>query len=236
MNCGRQFVGRKFIDADRLYDDYLFGKQTIAQLSGSYGTSKSTARQKLSLKRSARIISRDKNVVALMDATYWGKSLGVVVIKDSRTGKILWRKFIDRKETLSDYKEGVDWLISNKFKREGIVCDGLRGMFRLFDKYNVQMCQFHKVQIVKRYLTQSPEIDASKELLSIIKMLCHADKKSFIGIFNQWCNKWSYFLKERAKYVRTSKSHYIHRQIRSAYLSIKRNMPYWWCWYDNYEL
>ncbi|MGI6048396.1 MAG: hypothetical protein ACOYEG_10400 [Petrimonas sp.] len=64
----------------------------------------------MSLKRSTRIISRDKNVVVLMDATYWGKSFGVVVMKDSRTGKILWCKFIYGKETLSDYKEGIDRL------------------------------------------------------------------------------------------------------------------------------
>lgn len=101
---------------------------------------------------------------------------------------------------------------------------------------NVQMCQFHQVQIVKRYLTQSPELEASKELLSIIKMLCHTDKESFMGIFDQWCNKWSNFLKERVRDKRTGKSHYVHRRLRSAYLSIKRNMPYLGCWYDNYEI
>ena len=134
-----------------------------------------------------------------MDTTYWGRNFGVVVMKDSRTGKILWRKFIDRKETLSDYKEGVDWLLSNNFKIEGIVCDGLRGMFQLFRRYRVRMCQFHQVQIVKRYLTRHPELEASKELLSIVKMLCPTDKESFIGIFEHWCNTWSEFLKERIK-------------------------------------
>ena len=209
MSCGRQFVDRKTIDANILYDDYLFGKQTIRQLSVRYKISESTVRRKLSSKRSARLISRDKDVVVLMDATYCGKSFGVVVMKDSRTVKVLWRKFIYRKETLSDYKEGVDWLISNKFKIEGIVCDGLRGMFRLFGKYNVQMCQFHQMQIVKRYLTQSPELEASKELLSIIRMFCHTDKESFMGIFDQWCNKWLNFLKGRVRDKRTGKSHYL---------------------------
>ena len=190
----------------------------------------------MSLKRSKRVISRDKNVIVLMDTTYWGRNFGVVVMKDSRTGKILWRKFIDRKETLSDYKEGVDWLLSNNFKIEGIVCDGLRGMFQLFRRYRVQMCQFHQVQIVKRYLTRHPELEASKELLSIVKMLCHTDKESFIGIFEHWCNTWSEFLKERIKDKKTGKSHYVHRRLRSAYLSLKRNMPHLWVWYDNYEL
>ena len=67
-----------------------------------------------------------------MDTTYWGRHFGVVVMKDSRSGIILWRKFIFRKETLSDYREGVDWLLENDFKIEGIVCDGLRGMYQMF--------------------------------------------------------------------------------------------------------
>lgn len=167
-----------------------------------------------------------------MDTTYWGRNFGVVVMKDARTKKILWRKFITKKETLSDYVEGVDWLASNGFAIEGIVCDGLRGMFQKFCRYKIQMCQFHQVQIVKRYLTASPELEASKELLSIIRLLCHTDKASFVGLFERWVDKWATFLKERSFDPKTRKSHYTHRRLRSAYLSIKRNMPYLWTWYD----
>lgn len=236
MACKRQFIDRKKVDVEQLYKDYLFGKQTLNQLSVQYGLSVSTIRRKLSSKRSTRIISSDKQVVVMMDTTYWGWKFGVVVMKDSRTGKILWRKFINKKETLSDYIEGIDWLELHGFQIEGIVCDGLRGMFQTLSKYKVQMCQFHQVQIVKRYLTCSPELEASKELLYIAKMLCHTDKESFIGVFDEWFVKWSDFLKERTKDKRTGKSHYTHPRLRSAYLSIKRNMPYLWTWYDNPEL
>lgn len=116
MACKRQFVDRKTIDVEQLYNDYLFGKQTLSQLSAKYDISVSTVRRKLFSKRSTRIISSDKSVVVLMDATYWGRSFGVVVMKDSRTSKIIWRKFINRKETLSDYLEGVDGLNSTAFK------------------------------------------------------------------------------------------------------------------------
>ncbi|HQP56902.1 MAG TPA: hypothetical protein PLN83_12390 [Syntrophorhabdus sp.] len=156
-------------------------------------------------------------------------------MKDSRAGKILWRKFIYGKETLSDYIEGPDRLLLNNFKIEGIVRDGLRGMFQMFSQYKVPMCQFHQVQIVKRYLTQSPELEASKELLSIARILCHTDKESFTGLFEEWCVKWSGFLKERTRDKNTGNSHYTHPRLRSAYLSIKRNMPYLWTWYDNPE-
>lgn len=235
-SCGRQFVDRNVIDSQVLYEDYIFGKQTVSQLSKKYNVSESTIRRRLNTQRSTRIISSTKDVVVLMDTTYWGRNFGVVVMKDSRTKKILWRKFIRKKETLSDYQEGIDWLDAHDFTIEGIVCDGLRGIFKMLSNYRVQMCQFHQVQIVKRYLTSNPELEASKELLSISKMLCNTDKDSFIGIFEDWVDKWADFLKERTLDERTGKTHYKHKRLRSAYLSIKRNMPYLWVWYDNIEI
>jgi hypothetical protein len=118
-----------------------------------------------------------------MDTTYWGRNFGVVVIKDWRTKRILWRKFV-RHETLSDYKEGIDWLESHKFKIEGIVCDGMRGLFQMLAEYRVQMCQYHQMRIVQRYLTRNPELPASIELLSIVKMLTSTDKESLLVVLN----------------------------------------------------
>jgi hypothetical protein len=128
-----------------------------------------------------------------MDATYWGRSFGVVVFKDFKTKKILWHKYIRKKETLSDYQEGVEWLKVHGFRIEGIVCDGLRGMFSPFWSCPVQMCQFHQISIVRRYLTKAPELIASKELLSIVKMMTHTDKESFIGLFLLWEGKFRFF-------------------------------------------
>jgi len=142
-----------------------------------------------------------------MDATYWGWRFGVVVFKDSKTKKILWHKYIRKKETLSDYQEGVEWLKSHGFRIEGIVCDGLRGMFSLLSSYPVQMCQFHQISRVRHYLTKSPELTASKELFSIVKMMTHTDKESFIGLFLSWESKWSDFLKERSFEKKTGKTH-----------------------------
>ena len=171
----------------------------------------------------------------MMDTTYWGRNFGVVVFKDWRTGRVLWRKFV-RHETLADYQEGVEWLESNKFKIEGVVCDGLRGMFQMLSGYKVQMCQYHQLCIVQRYLTRSPELPASVELLSIVNTLCHTDKESFIGSFQAWCGRWDSFMKERTFDRQTGKTRYVHKRLRSAYLSIKRNMPYLWTWYDNMEV
>ena len=171
-----------------------------------------------------------------MDATYWGWNFGVITFKDSRTKKIIWHKYIRKKETLADYQEGVDWLRKYGFAIDGIVCDGLRGMFALFSVYPIQMCQFHQIKIVIRYLTNAPELEASKELLSIVKLMTRTDKESFIGMFLSWESKWMDFLNERSYEKKTGKKSYTHKRLRSAYLSLKRNMKYLWVFYDRMEL
>lgn len=82
----------------------------------------------------------------------------------------------------------------NGFKIWGIVCDGLKGLLNTLSKYNVQMCQVHQQRIIQKYLTLSPELQPSKELLSLSRLLTNTDKESFIGAFNEWAKKWDSFL------------------------------------------
>jgi len=211
-------------------------KQTYKELAQSNGVSESTIKRKLRLIKVVEIQSiLPKEGVLLMDTTYWGRNWGVLVFLDSQTGNMLWRKFVS-KERLSDYREGVNYLESRGYIIKGIVCDGLKGMFQMFAMYKVQMCQFHQVAIVRRYITKRPKLEAAKELKEIVNMLARKDKESFCGAFNEWLKKWDIFLKERTIDTTSGKSRYIHRKLRSAYLSVKRNLPYLFVWYDNSDL
>ena len=98
-----------------------------------------------------------------MDATYWGRNFGVLLIVDAYRKRLLWRKFLDKKETIADYLEGIEWLREHKFKILGIVCDGLWGLPQALAQYKVQYCQFHQVKTVGEYLTKNPQTDAGKE-------------------------------------------------------------------------
>jgi hypothetical protein len=130
-----------------LLEEYVFGKQTISQLSHRYGLSASTITRKLSSAFVPTLIPSVSNVIVLVDTTYWGRNFGLVVFKDYRTKMVLWYKFV-RYETIADYKEGFAWLVSQDFQIDAIVCDGLRGMFQLLSDYRVQMCQYHQLRIV----------------------------------------------------------------------------------------
>jgi hypothetical protein len=224
-------VFRQLIDNQHLWRDYVFGKQTLKQLSEQYSLSERTVRRKLNTIRPPRIISSSKSVVVLMDTTYWGRNFGVVVFKDAYTKRILWRKFV-RHETLADYLAGVQWLEKHQFKIHAIVCDGLRGMFSMLEKYPVQMCQVHQIRIVRRYLTDEPILPASIELKALVDRMTQMDKQSFVAAFEQLSVKWNNFLREKQKDTASGKNRYMHRRVRSAYLSVNRNMPYLWTFQD----
>ncbi|MDR1865415.1 MAG: hypothetical protein LBR08_07570, partial [Bacteroidales bacterium] len=113
-----------------------------------------------------------------MDTAYWERNRGVTVLYDAHTSRVIWRKYV-RYERLSDYREGIDYVVSKGYRVEGTVCDGLRGMFQLFSNYPVQMCQFHQAAIVRRYLTQNPKSEAGKAFKELAKSLSKTDKASF---------------------------------------------------------
>jgi len=171
----------------------------------------------------------------LMDATYWGWHFGVIIMKDALQGRVLWHKFLSKKETIADYREGILWLEQRGFVIRGIVSDGLKGLREAFPQYKFQFCQFHQVKLVKSKLTSRPKLPASQELLQLALLLCHTDKESFVGALDEWHAKWADFLSERAT-GSDGKSHYVHKSTRSAYLSLRRNMPWLWTWYDHLEL
>src|SRR5574344_2208122 len=222
LDCGKQFLELKDIDVESLYKGYVFGKQTIKQLAEIYQVSSRTIHRKLDRYRSKTVISKDKEVIVLIATTYWVWDFGVVVMKDNKTKKVIWHKYVDRREKLSDYREGIKWLEEKGFKIEGIVCDGLRGIFKEFKRYKIQMCQFHQVQIVRKYLTKQPELEASKELMEITRQLTITDKESVIGQYNEWYNKWKEFIDKR-KIDDRGKRVYIHKRLRSASLRDRKS-------------
>ena len=170
-----------------------------------------------------------------MDTTYWGTNFGVMLFKDSITKENLLKYYV-KYETNALYKSGIEELESKGFDIVAIVCDGRRGLINSLHDIPVQMCQFHQTAIVRRYITKKPRLPASIELKEIVCMMKQTDKESFEGGLNQWHKKWKSFLDERTINEKTGKSHYTHKRLRSAYRSLKTNLPWLFTWYDNIEL
>ena len=223
---------RRSTSPQSLYEEYVKGKQTLSEIAEKHGISVSTVQRRIRKVHSTRIVSKYKEVVILMDATYWGRDFGVLLIVDAYRKRLLWRKFLDKKETIADYLEGIEWLRENNFIIRGIVCDGLRGLAQSLSQYKVQYCQFHQVKTVVEYLIKNPQTEAGQELLKIACLLCHTDKESFEGMLEMWHTKWDRWLKQRTLDRKTGKKVYTHRRVRSAYFSMKRNMKWLWTYYD----
>ena len=158
-----------------------------------------------------------------------------MLFKDSYTGENLLKYYV-KSETNALYIQGINELRSQGFEVVAIVCDGRRGLLQSFDKTPVQMCQFHQVAIIRRYITKNPKLPASIELKELVAMMKITDKESFTGGLDLWYTKWKPFLNERTINPETGKSHYTHKRLRSAYRSLKTNLKWLFTWYENIEL
>lgn len=174
-----------------------------------------------------------REVVVLMDAMYWGKDFGVVIFQDYTEGTVLWYKFIDKKECINDYEDGIKHLLKHAIKINGIVSDGLIGLRERMIDYHFQYCQFHQWLTILKYLTKNPKTEAGRSLLALTKQIFYMDKESFIGAFNEWQERWHDFLKERQEPVKGKRlGEFKHKRLRSAWRSLRRNMPWLWTFYD----
>lgn len=194
-DCGRQFLGGIRRDKSQVISEYIEGKQTRKQLAAKYGVSVRTIERDLEGMRYVQKVSKDRSVVIQMDTTYWGRDFGLMVVKDAYRNKILWRKYV-RYETIAGYIEGVSWLREHGFRIYGVVIDGLRGLAEALKTYPVQHCQFQQMMTV---ITGNPDIEASRELLSLAGSMTRMDKESFIGAFNGWYVKYKDVLNERVQ-------------------------------------
>ena len=233
--CKKQFIGTFRPCNKTIWVEYVEGKQTYEQLAKKYKCSSRTIQRRVDLYDPIIPKKEPRRVVVLMDTTYWGRSFGVMLFKDAYTKENLLKYYV-KTETNHRYVQGILELQSLGFTVLGIVCDGRPGLMRSFANIPVQMCQFHQVAIIRRYITKNPKLPASIELKEIVAMLKMTDKESFEGALEEWFVKWKSFLNERTTNPETGKSQYSHRRLRSAYRSLKTNINWLFTWYDYIEL
>lgn len=105
-----------------------------------------------------------------------------------------------------------------------ITCDGRRGLDKLLPGVPMQLCHFHQVQTVNRYLTRRPKSVAACELRELALSLKNSTRAGFAGALEAWYERHKSFINERSTNPITGKSHYTHKRLRSAYNSLKRSL------------
>lgn len=195
------------LDPSIIWEEYTKGKQTYRQLAEKYNCSKKTIQRKIDLYNVDFPNIGPRKVIVLMDTTYWGRNFGVMLFKDAHTKQNLLKYYV-KTETNGLYAQGIRELASKGFEVVAIVCDGRRGLLQSFNGIPVQMCQFHQVAIIRRYITKNPKIPASIELKEFVAMMRITDRESFEGGLELWHIKWKPFLDERTTSPETEKATY----------------------------
>ena len=137
----------------------------------------------------------------------------------------LYLEFITS-ETNAHYEEALRSIERRGYIVRGIIIDGKRSLFKLFEDYPIQMCQFHMQQIVRRNLTLHPKLLAARELNELMRGLTKMTESEFGQRYQQWKQRWSSTIKRRSVSKTTGKSCYTHKRLRTAMNSIDFYRPY----------
>ncbi len=223
--CGYQFRNDNRVDINALWSLYQDGKQTMAELAEKHRISQSTIKRRL---REVEIEWVQPSLTGggflHLDTTYWGHNWGVLLGLDEETGLPLYVAFIGH-ERVQDYIDAVRSIEQRGYCIRGIVIDGMQSLFSEFSAYKIQMCQFHMMEIVKRYLTKRPKLIAARELKELVGSLITRQKNEFEDEYRKWKERWGNTLNRRTT-LKSGKTQFTHKRLRSAMHSVDFYLSY----------
>jgi hypothetical protein len=208
-----------------LWNQYVWGKQTLAQLAERYQRSIPWIQKELD---ETKLVFRDrepKPLVLVADVSFFSRGDGVLVVRSPKFKWNIFWSFVKGENPLI-YRDARQTLESEGFVFLGVVLDGRKGVREVFSDIPVQMCHFHQKQILRRYLTLKPKLEAGQELLALGRILPFSKESDFVCLLEEWFLRWEDFLKEKTYADDGKHFHYTHKKIRSAYHSLRNNLPY----------
>ena len=137
----------------------------------------------------------------------------------------IWWQETER-ELVANYHYGRKILEERGWMFTAAVVDGRHGLTTVFKDIPVQICQFHQMKRVTNYLTRKPETLAGQELRTITMCLTRSNEKEFTLMLSDWRKKWKNFIEQKTRIQGCNRWHYTHKNVRSAYKSLERNLPY----------
>lgn len=219
----------------KLWQEYVWHRQTLSQLAERYHRSIPWIQNQLdkAVLRSNPV--SPQNIIAVTDTTFFRRGYGVLVIRCPCLKKNLYFHEVSS-ETPEEYRRARIRLEAKGYVIQAAVIDGRRGVLGVFGDVPVQMCQFHQIAAIRRYLTSRPKLDAGKEFRALALSLTISTEKIFGELLDLWYQKWHMFLKEKTYGEDGKHWQYTHRRIRSAYRSLKTNLPYLFTYQKHPEL
>lgn len=209
----------------KLWYEYSIGKQTLSEIGEHIGRSYKWVRTRLD----EVLVSMPDNLtpqptIIVPDTTFWGRLYGVCVFRSWTLKRNLWWSEVSR-ELMAHYHYGRKILEAQGWTFTAAVIDGRRGLATVFKDIPVQVCHFHQLQTVTKYLTRRPKTEAGKELRMLALTLTKTDEQTFTKALADYERKWSHFLNEKTIVLGLKRPQYTHKNVRSALRSLKSNLP-----------
>jgi hypothetical protein len=159
-----------------------------------------------------------------MDTTYFGRKFGVLVIRGKSIlgTHNLYRVFL-KNETRAYYLNGLRSLM-DRYTFKSITVDGVGGLIKAINKVfpgvPVQLCQFHQILMIKKYIGMKPKTDCGRELKWLVQNIKNLGRDEFV-------RKLKYLVFDHAKFLqeRNYKDEYCHQDLRSAIKSVQDHIP-----------
>jgi len=230
LKCNKTFSSkRRPIKLQKtIFNDYFNHRYTLQELSIKYNHSREWIQSQIHSFKPDIYTREGRDITAVIDATFFGKKVdkfGLIVVKDVKAKEAVAYNFIET-ETKEVYKDILSQLEFNGFKLKAVTLDGKPGIMKFFENIPVQMCHFHMKQIITRKLTRNPKLDASKKLKWISSKLDLVSECRFRYLLDAWHSRFEDFIDEKVQDESKRGWHYKHRNVRSAYRSLKRFLPY----------
>ncbi|USN92382.1 MAG: IS1 family transposase [Candidatus Nomurabacteria bacterium] len=225
-DCGKRFQTKQRETGlvNKLWEEYTHQKQTLTELSNKYKKSHVWVRTRLDqVKTSIPNIQPQKTVI-VADTTFWGRHYGVCVFRSWNLRRNIWWGEVET-EKVSHYHYARKLLEERGWTFIAAVVDGRRGLATVFKDIPVQICQFHQLKTVTKYLTRKPKTEAGKELRKLALTLTKTNEEDFAKALTIWEEKYHNFYTEKTYVTCTNHWYYTHKNVRSAYMSLKRNLP-----------
>lgn len=207
----------------------MWSKQTYAQLATTHTVSIPTIQSWVdSYQHPATYPYQElapQPIYLVIDAFYWRRGEGVLAFRAANLKQCLYW-FEVGYENVAHYQAGVSLLLASGWDILGITVDGKKGVLKTMGMYApVQLCHFHQLATVTRYLSKRPRLIPSILLKRIARFIQHDDPQKIDYYLNRWYYKYQFFLKEKT-YHPSGKWSYTHKRVRSCYFGLKRNLPH----------
>ena len=207
-----------------MWQAYTQKKQTLRELASVYKRSHVWIRKQLDTVTVMVSDIEPQATVIIVDTTFWGRLYGVLVFRSWTLRKNIWWGEVTS-EKVAHYHYARKMLEGRGWVFTAAVVDGRRGLANVFKDIPVQICQFHQLQTVTKYLTRRPKTEAGKELRSLALTLTKTDESTFARALEVYENKWQHFLSEKTLVLGLNRPQYTHKNVRSALRSLKTNLP-----------